>query len=235
MTADETVAALIRWRVRFREVEGWRTRNRNHVAPWGPVNGLVLHHTGDDAADRTDLRIVVRGRADLPGPLSQFGCDDKGTIWLVGCGRANHAGGGDPGVLRAVIEERYAVRPPRPHEHTGSGGAVDGNARFYGVEAFYSGGKPPTRKARRSLVLLAAALCDHHGWTEKSVIGHKEWSDHKWDPGRLDMPAFRAAVARRLAAGPPPSVIGGWAPWWFQAWLSRRPWDRRRDLVGRAG
>lgn len=233
MTADDTVAALTRWRVPIREVEGWRTRSRNHVGPWGPVHGLVLHHTGDDAADRTDLRIVVRGRADLPGPLAQFGCDDKGTIWLVGCGRANHAGGGDPRVLRAVIEEGYAARPPLPQEHTGSAGAVDGNARFYGVEAFYSGGKPPTRRARRSLVLLAAALCDHHGWTEKSVIGHKEWSDHKWDPGRLDAPAFRAAVARRLAAGPPPSVIDRWAPWSLPAWLSRRQRDRRHDLVGR--
>jgi hypothetical protein len=230
MTADETVAALSRWRIPFRETDGWRTRNRNHVSAWGPVHGLVLHHTGDDAADRTDLEVVIRGRAGLPGPLSQFGCDDDGTIWLIGCGRANHAGGGDPTVLRAVIEEGYAVRPPSPREHTGSAGAVDGNARFYGVEAFYSGGKPPTRKARRSLVLLAAALCDHHGWTARSVIGHKEWSDQKWDPGRLDVPAFRAAVAERLLAGPPSSDGIRWAPWSFRAWLSR---DRRRDLAGR--
>ena len=232
MTADETVAALTRWRVRFREVEGWRTRNRNHIGPWGPVHGLMLHHTGDDAADGTDLRIVVRGRAGLPGPLSQFGCDDKGTIWLVGCGRANHAGGGDPRVLRAVIEEGYDVRPPLPNEHTGSPGAVDGNTRFYGVEVFYSGERPPTRLARRSLVLLGAAICDHHGWSAKSVIGHKEWSDHKWDPGRLDMPAFRLAVARRLAAGPPLLVTSGWRLWGLREWL-RRLRRRRRARVGR--
>jgi LysM repeat protein len=31
---------------------------------------------------------------------------------------------------------------------------------------------------------LAAAICDFHDWSEKSVIGHGEWgSPGKWDPG----------------------------------------------------
>jgi hypothetical protein len=207
MTPDQTVLALRRWRVPFQTVEGWRTRNRNHRQPWGPVHGLMIHHTGDDAADTTDLALVTRGRADLPGPLAQFGCDDTGTIWLIGCGRANHAGGGDPRVLRAVIEEGYGERPPRPHEHTGSPGATDGNVCFYGVEAFYSGRNAPSAQARRSLVLLAAAICHHHGWSGKSVIGHKEWSDWKSDPGALDMSSFRRSVAGRLLEGPPPQVV----------------------------
>ena len=33
--------------------------------PWGPVYGLVLHHTGDDADDKIDLDLIVRGRAGL--------------------------------------------------------------------------------------------------------------------------------------------------------------------------
>jgi hypothetical protein len=222
MTADETLRALARWQVPFEAVYGWRTRNRNLVGAWGPVHGLVLHHTGDDARDKVDLAVVTRGRAGLPGPLAQFGCDDVGTIWLIGCGRANHAGGGDPRVLRAVIEESYDSRPPRPREHTGSPGAVDGNARFYGVETFYSGLEHPTEAARRSLVLLAAAICDHHGWSARSVIGHKEWSDHKIDPGRLDMAAFRTAVAWRLAQGPPPRRAPWSLPWRLRGW----PWRR---------
>lgn len=203
MTADEIVRALKRWHVPFEEVAGWRTRNRNHKGPWGPVHGLMLHHTGDDAPDRVDLRIVTYGRSDLPGPLSQFSCDDEGTIWLIGNGRANHAGGGDPRVLRAVIEESYGDYPPPPHEHTGSPGATDGNDNFYGVETFYSGRHPTTVQARASLILLAAAICHHHGWGAKSVIGHKEWSNWKSDPGHVDMKSFRGAVAQRLEAGPP--------------------------------
>lgn len=206
MTAEETVRALRRWRVPFKTVDGWRTRNRNHRGPWGPVRGLMVHHTGDDAADSIDLEVITRGRADLPGPLAQFGCDDEGTIWLVGCGRANHAGGGDPRVLRAVMEESYDDYPPKPHEHTGSPGSTDGNDNFYGVETFYSGRKAPTPEAHRSLVLLAAAICHHHGWTAKSVVGHKEWSDWKPDPGHVDMKEFRRAVARQLAAGPPQRI-----------------------------
>jgi hypothetical protein len=226
MTPDETIESLRRWRVPFRVVAGWRTRNRDHVGPWGPVHGLVVHHTGDDADDRVDLQVLVRGRPGLPGPLSQFGCDDRGRIWLIGHGRANHAGGGDPRVLRAVVGERYVDRPPRPREHTGSPGAVDGNAVFYGVEAFYSGERPPTREAYRALVLLAAAVCDHHGWTARSVIGHHEWSDHKWDPGRLDMSSFRTAVEQRLAEGPPLPRFGrGWTAWR----LTPAEWSARRS------
>lgn len=206
MTPDEVVRALTHWRVPFRRVDGWRTRNRNKVGPWGPVYGLVIHHTGDDADDKIDLNMIVRGRAGLPGPLAQFGCDDDGTIWLIGCGRANHAGGGDPRVLGAVIEESYGGYPPTSREHTGSSGSTDGNDNFYGVETFYSGSKAPTAQARRSLVLLAAAICHHHGWSAKSVIGHKEWSDWKSDPGHVDMRSFRKAVARRLREGPPNPV-----------------------------
>lgn len=204
MTADEVLQALKRWRVPFQKTDGWRTRNRNHVGAWGPVHGLVIHHTADDALDQVDLRTITRGRPGLPGPLSHFGCDDQGTIWLVAWGRANHAGGGDPRVLRAVIEESYDDYPPKPREHTGSAGSTDGNDNFYGVETFYSGTKPPTAAARRSLVLLSAAICDHHGWSAKSVIGHKEWSDQKSDPGQVDMRAFRNTVAQQLRHGPPP-------------------------------
>lgn len=203
MTADEVVAALKRWRVPYQAVDGWRTRNRDAHGAWGPVHGLMIHHTGDDADDKVDLRIITNGLAGLPGPLSQFGCDDEGTIWLVGNGRANHAGGGDPRVLRAVIAESYGDYPPRPHQHSGSAGATDGNDNFYGVETFYSGREAPTVQARASLILLAAAICHHHGWTAKSVIGHKEWSDWKSDPGKVDMKSFRAAVAQRLREGPP--------------------------------
>ena len=27
------------------EVGDWRTHNRNHKGPWGPVHGVMIHHT----------------------------------------------------------------------------------------------------------------------------------------------------------------------------------------------
>lgn len=204
MTANQLLTQLKKWGVRYNEVPGWRTHNRDAVGAWGPVNGFMVHHTGDDAVDSADRRVIVEGRSDLPGPLAQFGCNDNGVIDLVGWGRANHAGAGDPNVFQAVIHESYGNYPPKPHYHQGSPlpPAVDGNSHFYGVETYYSGGHVPTQEAYHALVLLAAAVCDFHGWSAKSVIGHKEWSDAKVDPGRVDMKGFRADVAAALKAGP---------------------------------
>lgn len=203
MTPDELLTTLRKWNVPFKQVDGWQTRNRDAATgrAFGPVHGFVVHHTGSDGADSINRDLIVRGRSDLPGPLAQFGCDDDGFIWLIGWGRANHAGGGDKRVLDAVIAESYGDYPPASRHHTGSTGAYDGNDVFYGVETFYSGANPPTHDAYASLVLLSAAICDHHGWSAKSVIGHKEWSNWKIDPGGVDMKEFREDVQDLLDSG----------------------------------
>jgi len=203
MTPAQTVSALRKWQVQFVEVTGWETRNRGTRGNgFSDIRGFVIHHTGDDAVDSADLKVIIDGRSDLPGPLAQFGMDDLGVVHLVGSGRANHAGGGDPVVLAAVTHENYGDYPPVPRFHEGSVGATDGNGYFYGVETFYSGKRVPTAAAYASLVRLAAAICDFHGWSAKSVIGHKEWSSWKVDPGSVDMKVFRADVAAALKAGP---------------------------------
>src|SRR5690606_8902116 len=121
LIADRLVAALRAEGVTVREVSGWRTNNRNHKGAWGPVNGVIVHHTVTGPG--TDVvGLIYRGHSSLPGPLAT-GCITKdGTVHLTGNGRANHAGGGDPNVLAAVIAESYRDRPPAPHEHDGSSG-----------------------------------------------------------------------------------------------------------------
>jgi len=179
------------------EHPGWRTHNREGHGAWGPVHGVIIHHTGGTAP--SDGQIVWSGRADLPGPCAHAYLAKDGTLTLTGNGRANHAGGGDPAVLQAVIDESYSTRPPAPHQHDGSAGAVDGNARFYGLECSDLGtGAAWPSVQYDAAVRWAAAILRAHGWSEKSAIGHKEWSDWKPDP-TFDMPTFRAAVAARLA------------------------------------
>jgi hypothetical protein len=206
MTANQLRAALRKWKVPFveetRDGIAWYNHNRNSRGAWGPVNGVVIHHTGDDAPDTADLRVLWYGRTDLGGPLCLFALDDKGTQHLVGLGRTNHAGGGDPAVLKSVIGESYEKYPPATREHQGSTGAVDGNAKFYGQETMYSGLHGMTSAAYVTTVLTAAAICDFHNWSAKSVIGHREWSDWKVDPGSLDMAALRADIDAALEAGP---------------------------------
>ncbi len=200
LTADRLVAALRAEGCTVREVPGWRTNNRNHVNRWGPVHGVMIHHTvtgpGDDV-----VGLIFRGHNALPGPLAT-GCITKdGIVHLTGNGRANHAGGGDGDVLQAVIDESYGDRPPATHEHDGSPGAVDGNARFYGWECENEGDGRDPWPARQydGMVRATAAICRAHGWGPKSAIGHLEWSDWKVDPRGFGMPDFRADVAERLA------------------------------------
>ncbi len=197
MTADQFLRQLQKWGVRYVESSGWRTRNRNSAGAWGPVEGLLLHHTGDDAPDDADQKVLTNGRSDLPGPLCHWGMRDDGTAVLIGWGRANHAGRGAANVRAAVLSEDYGARPPYPGED-----AVDGNALFYGQETMYSGAQAPTSAAYRNTVRIFAAVCDFHGWSGRSCIGHREWTSRKPDPGHLDMTQFRADVDALLEAGP---------------------------------
>ncbi|MFF4610323.1 N-acetylmuramoyl-L-alanine amidase [Streptomyces albidoflavus] len=204
MTTTKLLAQLKKWGVPFKEYKSWRTHNRNHKGAWGPVHGFMVHHTGSDNADQRAM--LYNGLANLPGPLCHFGLAQDGTVHLIGWGRANHAGSGDPDVLSAVIAESYGKTPPADRRAT-----VDGNSRFYGVEIWYSGSHKMTDAQYATLRKLSAAICDAHGWSAKSVIGHGEWQPGKWDPGHkpgqmMDMAAVRADIASTLsgkAATPP--------------------------------
>ncbi len=198
MTADQILAALKAEGVRVYEHAGWRTHNRAGHGGWGPMNGVMIHHTAGVAPG--DLDVVWSGRAGLPGPLAHSYAARDGGVTMTANGRANHAGGGSPAVLAAVVAESYLAAPPATRYHEGSAGAVDGNAHFYGIEISNRGdGKDPYPDTQyEAAVKWAAAICRFHKWTAKSVIAHKEWSDWKPDPS-FDIQAFRRHVAEALA------------------------------------
>ncbi|MEU1434083.1 N-acetylmuramoyl-L-alanine amidase [Streptomyces sp. NPDC005786] len=197
LSAAAVLAALRAEGVRVVEVGSWRTHNRDHKGPWGPVNGSVVHHTVTKGT-ASSVAIVRDGDAELPGPLCHGMIAKDGRVHLVGWGRTNHAGGGDPAVLAHVIAEDYDTRPPAPTR--GNKDGVDGNAHFYGWECENLGdGKDPWPAAQYdAIVRVQAALCRAHGWSAKSVIGHLEWSSDKVDPRGFTMPDLRADVERRL-------------------------------------
>ncbi|MDT9681705.1 peptidoglycan-binding protein [Streptomyces sp. TRM76323] len=203
LSPDRLLAALRAEGVTVVEHPGWRTRNRNHTGAWGPVAGVMIHHTVTSGT-ASSVELCARGHAGLPGPLCHGVIAKDGTVHLVGNGRANHAGGGDPSVLQAVITETYRDRPPAPRAHQGSANAVDGNARFYGFECVNLGnGADPWPAAQLDAVeRVGAALCRAHGWGAKSVIGHLEWSDQKVDPRGFAMAGMRERIHQRLEAAP---------------------------------
>lgn len=197
MTPDQIIAQMKKWGVPFKEYKSWRTHNRNHKGPWGPVNGFMWHHTGSDDDDQREL--LYNGHSELPGPLSQFGIAQDGIVWLIGWGRCNHAGLGDDDVLDAVINETAA--PVDDEANT------DGNRHFYGAEFWYSGNHPMTSAQYNSGIKLSCAILDFHDWDEESVIGHGEWQPGKWDPGMksgtlMNMDLVRSVIDTTLAKGP---------------------------------
>jgi hypothetical protein len=153
------------------------------------------------------VEIVRDGYRELPGPLSLAVIAKDGTVYLVGYGRANHAGSGDNRVLQAVMAEDPLPAPVRRD--------TDGNARFYGFECENLGdGKDPWPDVQVDAIVRASAALERaHGWgtgpdsAHTSTIGHKEWTDQKIDPygpigttggPALTMPLIRARVAERL-------------------------------------
>jgi hypothetical protein len=174
------------------EVGGWETHNRNHVGPWGPVHGVMIHHTVTSGSERT-VRICRDGYSGLPGPLCHGVITKDGRVHLVGYGRANHAGLGDDDVLRAVIGEKAL---PADNEAN-----TDGNRHFYGFECENLGdGEDPWPDVQlEAIERVSAAICRHHRWNERSVIGHLEWQPGKVDPRGFTMASMRARVHDRLA------------------------------------
>jgi hypothetical protein len=197
LTASQFLAALRAEGVRVVEVGDWRTHNRQGHGAWGPVNGVMVHHTVTRGTDNT-VSICRDGYTALPGPLCHGVIAKSGAVHLVGYGRANHAGLGDDDVLAAVIAEQPL---PAPNEAN-----TDGNARFYGFECENLGDNVDPWPAAQveAVVRVSAALCRAHGWGKDgptSVIGHREWQPGKVDPRGpgITMPDVRKRVTERLA------------------------------------
>jgi len=178
------------------QVGDWRTNNRNHMGPWGGVHGVMIHHTVTAGTART-VGIVRDGYTGLPGPLCHGMIAKDGRVHLVGYGRTNHAGLGDPDVLRAVIAERAL-----PVDDEAS---TDGNRHFYGFECENLGdGRDPWPDVQLEAIEKAAtAVCRFHDWGALSVIGHREWQPGKVDPAGFGMGGLRDGVADRLGLGKP--------------------------------
>lgn len=200
VSADRFLAALRAEGLKVVEVGDWKNRNRNHKGPWGPVNGVMLHHTVT-GPKVNGVTLCRDGYASLPGPLCHGVIRRDGSVHLVGYGRTNHAGGGDPDVLSAVIRENYGDRPPTPN--VGNDDGVDGNAHFIGFECENDGeGEPWPAVQIEAMVRASAAVCRIYDWGAKSAIAHKEWSDDKSDPngpGFPGMTAMRVRIDERLA------------------------------------
>jgi len=201
MTAVQELAAFRRWELPIKEYTGWKLRGR----PGGvkDARGIVVHHTGSSSQTDDYLNFLfVRGRPEegIPGPLCNVSTDMDGDLHVGAYGRANHAGTGSRKTLDLVTGENYngytsEISP-------GSDQSVNGNDYYYGNEIRYTGASKMSEKAYRTALLHAAAICDFYGWSALSVIGHKEHTSRKNDPGKCPMNVFRTDLKAVLAHGP---------------------------------
>ncbi len=194
MTAPQWLTALRAEGLTAHEHAGWTTHNRDAATgkPFGPVHGVLIHHT----AGHNDKEVCYQGRPDLPGPLCHDWLGKTTGLWTIGNGRTNHAGMVDLDVIAALIAESS----PLPTDDQAN---CDGNDVLYGLEIENLGdGKDPYPVGQyQDAVLWAAARCRFHGWTERSVAGHKEVQPGKIDPS-FDMDVFRDDVRKQLACTP---------------------------------
>lgn len=190
LSAAKMLAALKAEGLTVHEHSGWKTHNREAATgkSFGPVIGVLIHHTGG----HNDKELCYKGRSDLPGPLCHAWLGKTAGLWMIGHGRANHAGSVDLDVLNALRNETAL-----PHDNQAN---ADGNDVLYGLEIENLGNSKddyPDAQYRQA-VLWAAAICRAHGWSEKSIAGHKEVQPGKIDPS-FDMDDFRADVKKQLA------------------------------------
>ena len=199
LSNDRMLKALQDEGVAPKQTSNWRTHNRNSGRHWGPVNGIVIHHT----AGKNSLNLCINGTSSLPGPLCHAHLAKDGTLTLISNGRANHAGTFAQNAHNAVVNESSNHPAPSSSE------PVDGNRHYYGIEIENLGNGVdfyPTAQYNKA-VLWAAAICRAHGWSANSIIGHKEGTRRKIDPkgpvgssngADFTMNKFRADVQARL-------------------------------------
>ncbi|MFD4508253.1 peptidoglycan-binding protein [Streptomyces sp. NPDC058457] len=226
LSADALLSALRAEGVTVVEHDGWRTHNRAGHGAWGPVNGVIIHHTVTSGTT-TSVSMCFNGRSDLPGPLCHGVIAKDGTVHLVGNGRANHAGSGDGDVLAAVVAESATLPAPNQND-------TDGNVHFYGFECVNLGdGKDPWPDVQLdAMVRASAALCRAHGWSARSVIGHKEWTNTKIDPKGFAMDGFRGRVAARLQTKTSPATPA-YQPFPGADWFRKHPKSAIVTAMGR--
>jgi peptidoglycan hydrolase-like protein with peptidoglycan-binding domain len=165
-------------------VPGWESRGRGDI---GTVLGVLCHHTaGAKTGNMPTLNLLVNGRSDLPGPLSQLGLGRDGTYYVIAAGRCNHAGNGN------------------------WKGVTAGNTHFIGIEAEHTGAAdvPWPDVQMEAYQRGVAAILKHIGKPADFCAGHKEYAPkRKPDPG-FDMNEFRVAVAAFMdGTAPDPKPI----------------------------
>ena len=194
MTAAQWQAQMIKWGLAPHYYPGWDGRGRGELAP----EGIMIHHTASESQQYSYWTFLFQtGRSDLSAPLCNASTARNGNLAIGATRRANHAGKGAANVISAV---RSSTAPFSGELKPGSD-SVDGNSLFYGNEVMYGGTSAMSPAQYNTVVRWCAAICDFHGWSAQRIIGHREWTRRKPDPGHTNMGQLRTDVQNLLNSG----------------------------------
>lgn len=202
--------ALKKEGVKIDLVPGWESRGRYRAdgkktgtPNWDfEPNGLVTqHHTAGTSSKENpwpSKNVLIKGRADLPGPLCHLSPDHNGVVHVVAAGRANHSG----------------VMSGAGPTKAGS----DGNIVAIGIEIDTNGTQVMPRAQYVASIKSSAAVQRHYKRGANYMLAHKETSvTGKWDPGErgktVSMTAWRRDLKECLSypAGVWQSPQGEWS------------------------
>ena len=166
------------------ETPGWRGRGATSEtrpsSDFEALDGLVMHHTASSVKHdlALSLAIVTNGNSVAPGPIAQAMFWRDGVVYIIGDGRANHAGKGGP----------YGGWLPRDRA----------NLRTIGFECVNNGvGELWSADLVASMEIAAAAVMRYLGLPAERTIMHSEWA-----PGRKIDPAGPNGGRIAYAPGP---------------------------------
>ena len=146
---------------------------------FGTIWGVVAHHTGGNSSAN-----AIQNHPDL-GLCSQIFLNRAGVAHVVGAGIAWHAGAGAWNGIPTNNANQVTI----------------------GIEAENNGTEGWSPAQYWAYVKVCAAICRKLGLRADRVIGHKEWagrSQGKWDPGGIDMNAFRRDIQAQIDGGAKP-------------------------------
>lgn len=163
--------------LRVVEAPGWVNRGRDNFYTGMNPKVVIAHHTATTITwpDSSVENLLINGRRDLPGPLSQLGLRRDGTYVVIASGIAYHAG-------------------------QGSWQGVSGNKHAIGIEAYNSGqGEPWPQVQLDAYDRGVAAILYKLRLPSSALCAHREWApQRKIDPTGIDMVQMRARVAQLI-------------------------------------
>lgn len=169
-------------------VPGWEVRG----APVMDPVAWMIHWTASKPSKLRPapaFKIVLNGRPDVSGPLSQLYLDWSGQLWVMASGRANHAGLGNADVRTALLNGTLAARTVRTKSTVGSGGML------IGIEVEHSGDPHVAYPANvlAELVRIDRALRTFYGWGSRPnrTIDHARWAPDR----KIDCISHRAEIS----------------------------------------